>query len=67
MITLTPDAERLVPTRRMIFRRAQDQIDHVLATALPFDQRIEAAWDFALQAARDLDRLAAHEQTASVL
>jgi hypothetical protein len=52
---------------RMVFRRAQHQIDHLLATAMQPDLRIECAWDVVFQAGRDLDRLAAKHDRADVL
>lgn len=41
-----------------MFAATQARIDHVLASALPVEERIEAGWDHVLQLGRDLDRLA---------
>ena len=67
MLTTTTEPAALpvpVLTRRLIFRRTQAAIDHTLASHLPDEIRFEAAWDWIIQAGRDLDRLAAHQRTA---
>jgi len=52
---------------RIIFRRAQAEIDRIFATSLPFDVKIERCWDYVLQAGRDLDRLAAKRDRSDIL
>ena len=42
---------------RIIFRNAQRRIDHLWATALPFELKVEAHLDVLLQVAFELGRL----------
>ena len=52
---------------RRIFRNAQRQIDHIWSSSLPVDMKLECCWDVIFQAGRDLDRLAAHGETAVMI